>query len=274
MFFEDQNLVRDNGNTVVITALQREFSRSATGRVTLELYPTDGGAPLPTGEVSVTLPTQLPDSYWQGELAGEDPIIEGSYSYNERTDTANQVSFTVESEDLEFNTVGINDVPDRTESVSNTNDDGSSDNGDNGGGGTTPGFSSVDASDLPKNSSPNSQILSFTPSDSSIAVGESITINLDDAQNTETSGGKKKIDYQSASVNTSDGSTDKGSTHFIAQDENTAIIQYTVEQALSVGEQNQLEVSGIEYANGDLKQNTVVFSRSDVSSMSTTFSDS
>lgn len=133
VFFEDQNLVRDNGNTVVITALQREFSRSATGRVTLELYPTDGGAPLPLGEVSVTLPTQLPDSYWQGELAGEDPIIEGSYSYNERTDTVNQVLFTVESEDLEFNTVGINDVPDQTGAVSDMGGGGSEDSDDSNG---------------------------------------------------------------------------------------------------------------------------------------------
>jgi len=128
VFFEDQNLVRDNGNTVVITALQREFSRSATGRVTLELYPTDGGAPLPLGEVSVTLPTQLPNSYWQGELAGEDPIIEGSYSYNERTDTANQVSFTVESEDLEFSTVGIDNEPDPAGAVSDSGDSGNDNN--------------------------------------------------------------------------------------------------------------------------------------------------
>jgi len=96
--------------------------------VTLELYPTDGGAPLPLGEVSVTLPTQLPNSYWQGELAGEDPIIDGSYSYNERTDTANQVSFTVESEDLEFNTVGIDNEPDRAGAVSDSGDSGNDNN--------------------------------------------------------------------------------------------------------------------------------------------------
>lgn len=272
VFFEDQNLVRDNGNTVVITALQREFSRSATGRVTLELYPTDGGAPLPLGEVSVTLPTQLPNSYWQGELAGEDPIIEGSYSYNERTETANQVSFTVESEDLEFNTVGIDNEPDQAGAVSNIDDDGSSDNGDNGGGGTTPGFLSVDASDLPKNNSPDSQMLSFTPSDSSIAADESVTINLDDAQSTG-SQGEEKIDYQSASVGTADGSPDKGSSQFISQDENTAIIQYTADQEVLVGEQIQLNVSDIEYDSGDLEQNTVVFSRGDGGSASTTFSD-
>jgi hypothetical protein len=128
VFFEDQNIVRDNGSTVVITALQREFSRSATGRVTLELYPTDGGAPLPLREVSVTLPTQLPNSYWQGELAGEDPIIDGSYSYNERTDTANQVSFDVNSEDLEFNTVGIDNEPDPAGAVSDSGDSGNDNN--------------------------------------------------------------------------------------------------------------------------------------------------
>jgi len=109
--------------------------------VTLELYPTDGGAPLPLGEVSVTLPTQLPDSYWQGELAGEDPIIEGSYSYNERTETANQVSFTVESEDLEFNTVGIDNEPDQTGAVSDINNGG--DSSDNNNDNLPPGIGQV-----------------------------------------------------------------------------------------------------------------------------------
>lgn len=109
VFFEDQNLVQDNGDAVVITALQREFSRSAVGRITVELYPTDGGDQLPTGDLEVTLPTQLPKSYWMEQLRGEEPI--SSFNYNDRENNVNQVLFDVNSEDLEFNTVGINDEP-------------------------------------------------------------------------------------------------------------------------------------------------------------------
>ena len=121
VFFEDQNLVRDNGSTVVITALQREFSQSATGRVTLELYPTDGGKSLPDGEVNVTLPTRLPEGYWRGELDDGDAEKNDTvrnFSYNSRVDDVNQVLFNVTSEKLEFNTVGINNEPDRDGSVS------------------------------------------------------------------------------------------------------------------------------------------------------------
>jgi hypothetical protein len=125
VFFEDQNLVRDrdNGSTVVITALQREFSQSATGRVTLELYPTDGGTSLPDGELNVTLPTRLPEDYWREELddgdADETDTVR-NFSYNSRAGTVNQVLFNVTSEELEFNTVGINNEPDQTGSVSDT----------------------------------------------------------------------------------------------------------------------------------------------------------
>lgn len=69
VFFEDQNLVTDDGN-ITITALQREFSASSTGRVTLELYPTRTGKALPTGELNITLPTRLPEDYWSDQIGG------------------------------------------------------------------------------------------------------------------------------------------------------------------------------------------------------------
>ena len=106
VFFEDQNLVQYD-NTVVITALQREFSRSATGRVTLELYPTEAGDSLPTKDVDVTLPTRLPKEYWSDQIADAGPIR--NFGYNNRSENVNQVKFTVD--ELEFNTVGIDDVP-------------------------------------------------------------------------------------------------------------------------------------------------------------------
>lgn len=130
VFFEDQNIVQDNGETVVITALQREFSRSAVGRITVELYPTDSGDPLPAGdEFEITLPTQLPETYWSGQLQGEGPI--SNFGYDDTKDP-NQVSFNVSSEDLEFNTVGINDVPEETNSISDSTSDSTSDTPDEG----------------------------------------------------------------------------------------------------------------------------------------------
>jgi len=126
VFFEDQNLVRENSD-VVITALQRDFSRSDTGRVTIELYPTEAGDQLPTGELDVTLPTRLPEDYWQEQLGGTDPI--SNIGYNDPEGDIREVTFTVNSSDLEFNTVGINDAPDQTGAVSDM------DGGGGGGGG-------------------------------------------------------------------------------------------------------------------------------------------
>jgi hypothetical protein len=129
VFFEDQNLVQDNGDTVVITALQREFSRSAVGRITVELYPTDSGNPLPAGdEFEITLPTQLPETYWRDQLQGERPISNFGY---DGTEDPNQVSFNVSSEDLEFNTVGIDNAPDQNRAVSDMNNGGDSSDNNN-----------------------------------------------------------------------------------------------------------------------------------------------
>lgn len=125
VILEDQNLVQENGNTTVITALQRDFSRSATGRVTVELYPTDGSEPIPTGNVNVTLPTNLTEGYWRAQLEDEDPISNFSYN-NTGAGDVNQVLFNVSFNDLKFNTVGINDEP--AGNVSNVGGDRERDN--------------------------------------------------------------------------------------------------------------------------------------------------
>lgn len=137
VFFEDQNLIQENDSTVVITALQRDFSRSATGRVTLELYPTEAGNPLPTGEVDVTLPTRLPKGYWSDQIANQ----VDKFGYNNRSDDVNQVNFTVDDSELEFNTVGIDNTPDQTGAVSDMNNGG--DSSDNNNGNLPPGMSQV-----------------------------------------------------------------------------------------------------------------------------------
>lgn len=115
VFFEDQNLVTDDGN-ITITALQREFSASSTGRVTLELYPTRTGKALPTGELNITLPTRLPEDYWSDQIGGEDGILDFSYrtpSESMYSGDVSAIEIQVNSSDLEFNTVGINDTPDK-----------------------------------------------------------------------------------------------------------------------------------------------------------------
>ncbi len=130
VFFEDQNLVRENSD-VVITALQRNFSQSDTGRVTIELYPMEAGDQLPTGELDVTLPTRLPEGYWQEQLGGTDPI--SNIGYNDPGGDIKEVTFTVNSSDLEFNTVGINDAPDPNSDQTVVSDmDGSGEKSANG----------------------------------------------------------------------------------------------------------------------------------------------
>jgi len=274
--FEEQNLVRDNGD-IVLTALQKPFDRSATGRVSIELYPTTSApTTLPDGTLTITIPTRLSADYWTGALAettlDEDnyEVLDATKAYSGAPDVRG-IELQVTADDLVFNTVGIGSVPEGSNSPTTGIENGGGGGGSGGSGGTTPRFSSVDASDLPKSDSPDSQTLSFTPSDASLASGVSVNINLDDAQNTDKNG--PKIDYQPASINSVDGSPNKGNAEFISQDTDTAIIEYTTTQEIPIGEQIQLQVSDIEYDNGNLKSSTVVFTRSDGGSMSTTFSD-
>jgi hypothetical protein len=111
--FEEQNLVQRDG-TVVITALQEPFSASSTGRATVELYPTRSAPEeLPPGQLTVTLPTRLSADYWETALEGR--IAAAKFEVrNDDTypDGVRALELQVDSEDLEFNTVGINAVPD------------------------------------------------------------------------------------------------------------------------------------------------------------------
>jgi hypothetical protein len=86
--------------------------------VTIELYPTEAGDQLPTGRLNVTLPTRLPKEYWSDQIANR----VDKFGYNNRSDDVNQLNFTVDRSELEFNTVGIDDAPDQTGAVSDMND--------------------------------------------------------------------------------------------------------------------------------------------------------
>ena len=109
---EDQNIVKDG--TVRITALQNQFQKTSTGRVTLELYPQDelneSDFPDPNGaELTVTVPTRLNESnYWDEALADSGDIYQGVDSGS----NINKLNLSVNEADLEVNTVGIRGEPD------------------------------------------------------------------------------------------------------------------------------------------------------------------
>lgn len=119
--FEEQNLVRDNGD-VVLTALQNPFDRSATGRVTIELYPTASApATLPDGTLTITIPTKLSADYWTDALA-QTTLDEANYNVLNETEVYSEaedvrgLELQVTADDLVFNTVGISSAPEGSNS--------------------------------------------------------------------------------------------------------------------------------------------------------------
>ena len=107
VFLEDQNIVPENGDRVTITALQGDISISSTTRETLGLYPTNAGGSSYSGDITITFPTRLSEEYWENQLANTNPI--SNFNYMEATD---EVEITVNDDDITFNTVGIDNVPD------------------------------------------------------------------------------------------------------------------------------------------------------------------
>jgi len=134
---EDQNLVKDG--TVRITALQNEFQQTGTNRITLELYPEDDvdGSEFPEqdGEnLNVTIPTQLDeDEYWNDALDDVGSIYQGTEEHGE----IHALNLSVDEDDLEVNTVGIQLEPDEG-AAKNTDPQGGGGIGGNGNGENEP----------------------------------------------------------------------------------------------------------------------------------------
>lgn len=111
---EDQNIV--DGETVRITALQNGFQRSGTNRVTVELYPrgqiaADDFPDPDDGNFTVTVPTQLDaDEYWNETLKETSETYQGVDNQAHDDDT-HALNLSVDSDDLEINTVGIRAEP-------------------------------------------------------------------------------------------------------------------------------------------------------------------
>ncbi|PAU83062.1 PKD domain-containing protein [Halorubrum salipaludis] len=107
---EDQNLV-DNG-TVRITLLQNDFRRSGTGRVNVDLYPTDSGSAeaLPTGTLNVTLPTRLNGTEYWDDAIGDESVYTGVDDDSYATGV-HALTLRTDSDDVRVNTVGIEETP-------------------------------------------------------------------------------------------------------------------------------------------------------------------
>jgi hypothetical protein len=139
---EDQNLVTD-GDTLRITALQNDFQRSGTNRITVELYPTSVEGNISdlkeNEELTVNLPTRLDPDDWENQF--EDS---SSVEYNKVEDSGiepniNKLNLTVNNvSNLELNTVGIREEPNER-SAKNVDPYGGSGGGGGGGGGGAAG---------------------------------------------------------------------------------------------------------------------------------------
>ena len=114
--YEDQNIVTGN-ETARVTALQNDFRVSSSGRVTLDLYPTENARINSSGlkgEVTIKIPSRLNDStYWDEAIdTTESDQLDygGTEPYPGESDIY-WVVLTVDADALKFNTVGIDSAP-------------------------------------------------------------------------------------------------------------------------------------------------------------------
>lgn len=116
VIIEEQNLVT-NESTLKMTALQKDFRQSGTGRVTVELYPIQTpGKSIPDGNLTVETPTRLTgEQYWDdafenGEQNRYLGVVNNSYDPGVHRLRLN-VNTSNESQEFQFNTVGIRSEP-------------------------------------------------------------------------------------------------------------------------------------------------------------------
>jgi hypothetical protein len=138
---EDQNLVTD-GDTLRITALQNDFQRSGTDRITVELYPTSVAGDISdleeNEELTVSLPTRLDSDYWEDQFEDSSSVAYDDFEDSGIEPDINMLNLTVNNvSNLELNTVGIREEPDegpakniQAQTGGNTINDGN-DNSDN-----------------------------------------------------------------------------------------------------------------------------------------------
>jgi len=115
---EDQRLFEDG--TLTITALQNDFEDRSTGRITIELYPAQTAGALPTGNLTITLPTRLSgDEYWNTAVDASEvdvTVIDPSrntYEGEEIYAVEFNINTSVSAREFQLDTVGIDSTPDQ-----------------------------------------------------------------------------------------------------------------------------------------------------------------
>jgi hypothetical protein len=151
---EDQELVGDD-REVRIVALQNEFRRSGTGRVTLELRPaTNVTETLPEGNLTVTIPTRLSGEVWENrtDLPTDGDVYDG-VSDDTNGDGVYNLTLNTTADDLTVDTVGVQEAPEDPTQDADGAAGGGSDggNGGSGGDGSDGGSSPTQASGIVSN---------------------------------------------------------------------------------------------------------------------------
>lgn len=134
---EDQALVEDG--EVRIVAVQNEFRRSGTGKVTMALLPSDNVTKnIPAGNLTVSVPTRLNESEWETQTdlpttsdvyggVSADPNEEGVYRLTLDTTaenlTVDSVGLGAGPEDAAQNANAAGDAPVQQSTVIRVNDD-------------------------------------------------------------------------------------------------------------------------------------------------------
>ncbi|WP_147435632.1 hypothetical protein [Halobellus sp. Atlit-38R] len=117
--YEDQNIIQDDASAR-LTALQNEIHETSTGRVTVELYPTESASINSSsweGNITLNIPTRLNGTeYWDDELSRFDGY--NGVEENAVADGIHYLNITADAESLKFNTVGIDSSPADTNTVS------------------------------------------------------------------------------------------------------------------------------------------------------------
>lgn len=122
---EDQNLITEDSQTIVVTALQNDFQQTGTQRVTLELYTNESTIGDLPDEFKIQIPTRLTSRYWN-ETIQEDAWANSSTAVNESAyPSKNEVyGLTLNNsgniEILNLNTVGIQSEPEVDEDIVRT----------------------------------------------------------------------------------------------------------------------------------------------------------
>ncbi|MFC7323393.1 hypothetical protein ACFQMF_02235 [Halorubrum rutilum] len=235
---EGQELV-DNEEKVTIVALQREFRRSGTGRVTVELQPAVSPTDeIPDGPLTITIPTRLSESDWENKtnITSKDAYVSVT---DDNNDDIYDLELSTTAENLTVDTVGVQEAPeDPTQNGGGTGGDGGTDGGD---GGTDGGDGGADGGD-------GGGTTTLYPSSGTADAG-----TLSDFENMQADDGNEALLQGVTS------GSDKQSFDVTTTTENVPAGDYTLE--IQVGSGSSFQGSGVDVTvsdtNGEIGTGTI-----------------